>query len=89
MGALSNLSGVKGVDLSGLKSLSTSLADPNSGVNRTASDFMSGARDITTIPQLDQLFAKSQAPSSAETNLSGIAAGDSLDPTKNAIFQNW
>lgn len=88
MGALSNLSGVKGVDLSGLKSLSTSLADPNSGVNRTASDFMSGARDITTIPQLDQLFAKSQAPSAAETNLSGIAAGDSLDPTKNAIFQN-
>ena len=86
--ALSQLGKVQGVDLSRLSSLADSLGSGSNPVNQTASDFMSGGRDLTTIPQLQDLYAKSQAPSAAETNLSGIARGDFLDPTKNAIFQN-
>ncbi|MBN4095649.1 hypothetical protein [Methylobacterium sp. OT2] len=85
---LSMLSAVPEASTARLSSLADRIGSASNPINQTASSFMSGARDLTTIPQLDQLYAKSQAPSSAETNLSGIAAGDSLDPTKNAIFQN-
>ncbi len=81
------LSEVPNVDTSRLSGLADRIGSASNPINQTAASFMSGARDLTTIPQLDQLYAKSQAPSAAETNLSGIAAGDSLDPTKNAIFQ--
>lgn len=84
---LSMLSEVPNVDTSRLSGLADRIGSASNPINQTAASFMSGARDLTTIPQLDQLYAKSQAPSAAETNLSGIAAGDSLDPTKNAIFQ--
>ncbi|WP_345820106.1 hypothetical protein ABC766_29355 [Methylobacterium fujisawaense] len=88
VGALGQLGNVKGVDLSRLGSLADSLGSASNPVNQTAAGFMNGSRDLTTIPQLQDLYAKSQAPSAAETNLSGMAAGKDLDPTKNAIFQN-
>ncbi|MFB0490188.1 hypothetical protein ABIE45_002774 [Methylobacterium sp. OAE515] len=88
VGALSQLGNVPGVDLSRLGSLADSLGSASNPVNQTATSFMNGSRDLTTIPQLQDLYAKSQAPSSAEMNLSGVARGDFLDPTKNAIFQN-
>lgn len=81
------LSAVPNVDTSKLSSLADYIGSASNPINQTASSFMSGARDLTTIPQLDQLYAKSQAPSSAETNLSGVARGDFLDPTTNPIFQ--
>lgn len=85
---LDMLSAVPNVDVSKLSALADRIGSADNPINGVASSFMSGARDLTTVPQLDQLYARSQAPSAAETNLSGIAAGDSLDPTKNAIFQN-
>lgn len=85
---LSMLSAVPNVDNSRLSSLADYIGSANNPINQTASAFMSGARDLTTAPQLDALYAKSQAPSAAETNLSGVARGDYLDPTQNKIFQN-
>lgn len=87
MGALGQLGNVQGVDLSRLSSLADSLGSASNPVNQTATSFMNGSRDLTTIPQLQDLYAKSQAPSAAETNLSGVARGDFLDPTTNPIFQ--
>ncbi|MCJ2102389.1 tail fiber domain-containing protein, partial [Methylobacterium sp. E-046] len=71
-----------------LSGLADRIGDANNPINQTAGAFMSGARDLTTQPQLQDLYNRSQAPSAAETNLSGIAAGNYLDPTKNALFQN-
>ncbi|MDP4005062.1 hypothetical protein [Methylobacterium sp. NEAU K] len=85
---LSMLSAVPNVDTSALSGLASSIGSASNPINQTAKSFMSGAQNLDTIPQLDQLYAKSQAPSEAETNLSGMAAGQDLDPTKNAIFQN-
>lgn len=85
---LDMLSAVPNVDTSRLSNLADYIGSASNPINQTAVGFMNGSRDLTTIPQLDQLYAKSQAPSSAETNLSGMAAGNDVDPTKNAIFQN-
>ena len=87
VGALGDLKSVQGVDLSRLSGLADRLGDPNSGVNRTANAFMSGSRDLTTQPLLEGLLAKSQQTSAAETNLSGVARGDYLDPTANPYLQ--
>lgn len=87
VGALGQLQGVKGVDLSALKGLDATLADPNSGVNQTATAFMNGSRDLTTQPMLEGLLSRALAPSAAETNLSGVARGDFLDPTQNPYLQ--
>ena len=83
---LGMLSAVPNVDTSRLSSLADMIGSASNPINQTANSFMNGSRDLTTIPQLDQLYAKSQAPSSAETNLSGVARGDFLDPTANPLF---
>ena len=87
VGTLSQLGNVQGVDLSRLGSLADSLGDPNNGVNRTADSFMNGSRDLTTEGDLRGLLSRALAPSAAETNLSGIARGDFLDPTTNPYVQ--
>ncbi|RYF02628.1 MAG: hypothetical protein EOO40_13110, partial [Deltaproteobacteria bacterium] len=56
-------------------------------INQTANAFMSGSRDLTTVPQLQGLFDKSQQMSVAEKNLSGVASGQYLDPTTNPYVQ--
>lgn len=66
-----------------LSALADRIGDPNSAINQTANSFMSGARDLTTQPQLQGLFNQTQLPSYAETNLAGVARGDYLDPTTN------
>ncbi|SFM62567.1 tail fiber domain-containing protein [Methylobacterium pseudosasicola] len=85
---LGMLAAVPNVDTSRLSSLADSIGSASNPINRTANDFMSGARDLTTIPQLQGLFNQTQAPSYAEQNLAGVARGDYLDPTQNKIFQN-
>ena len=84
---LDMLSAVPNVDTSRLSALADRIGSADNPINQTANAFMSGSRDLTTIPQLQGLFAKSQAPSSAETNLSGVAAGQYLDPTTNPFLQ--
>ena len=84
LGMLANVPDASTARLSGLADQIGSASNP---INQTANAFMSGSRDLTTIPQLQGLFAKSQAPSAAETNLSGIASGQYLDPTTNPYVQ--
>jgi hypothetical protein len=85
--ALGQLNSVRGVDTGQLQGLANRIGDPNSAINQTAGAFMNGSRDITTQPALNDLYNRALAPSSAEQNLSGVAAGANLDPTQNAIFQ--
>ncbi|MCJ2097222.1 tail fiber domain-containing protein [Methylobacterium sp. E-046] len=66
-----------------LSGLADRIGDPNNPINTTANAFMNGSRDLTTQPQLQALYDRSQLPSYAETNLSGVARGDYLDPTTN------
>ena len=84
---LDMLAAVPNVDVSRLSALANRIGSASNPINQTASAFMSGSRDLTTIPQLDQLYARSQAPSAAETNLSSVARGDFLDPTTNPYVQ--
>ena len=80
---LGMLAGVPNVDTSRLSGLADKIGSASNPINQTANSFMSGARDLTTQPQLQALYDKSQAPSAAETNLSSTAAGAYLDPTTN------
>ncbi|MGU3407693.1 tail fiber domain-containing protein [Methylobacterium brachiatum] len=66
-----------------LSALADQIGSASNPINQTANAFMNGSRDLTTQPQLQALFDKSQAPSAAETNLSSTAAGAYLDPTTN------
>jgi hypothetical protein len=84
---LGMLAGVPNVDTSRLSALADQIGSASNPINQTAAGFMSGSRDLTTIPQLQSLFDKSQQTSSAETNLSGVAAGQYLDPTTNPYLQ--
>jgi len=84
---LNMLQNVPNVDTSQLSALAGRIGDPNSAINQTANSFMSGARDLTTQPQLQALFNQTQLPSYAETNLAGVARGDFLDPTTNPYVQ--
>jgi hypothetical protein len=70
-----------------LSGLADQIGSASNPINQTANAFMSGARDLTTQPQLQSLYDKSQLPSYAETNLSGVARGDYLDPTTNPYVQ--
>ncbi|SFM92061.1 tail fiber domain-containing protein [Methylobacterium pseudosasicola] len=85
---LGMLAAVPNVDTSRLSALADTIGSASNPINQTANSFMSGARDLTTIPQLQGLFNQTQAPSYAEQNLAGVAKGDYLDPTQNKIFQN-
>lgn len=84
---LGMLAGVPNVDTSRLSSLADYIGSGANPVNQTASSFMSGARDLTTQPMLEGLLGRALAPSAAETNLSGVARGDYLDPTTNPYLQ--
>jgi hypothetical protein len=70
-----------------LSALADRIGSASNPINQTANSFMSGARDLTTQPQLQSLFNQSQLPSYAETNLAGVARGDYLDPTTNPYVQ--
>lgn len=70
-----------------LSALADRIGSASNPINQTANAFMSGARDLTTQPQLQGLFNQSQLPSYAETNLAGVARGDYLDPTTNPYVQ--
>jgi hypothetical protein len=80
---LGMLAGVPEASTSRLSRLADQIGSASNPINQTANSFMSGARDLTTQPQLQQLYDRSQAPSAAETNLSSTAAGAYLDPTTN------
>lgn len=80
---LGMLAGVPEASTSRLSGLADQIGSASNPINQTANSFMSGARDLTTQPQLQQLYDRSQAPSAAETNLSSTAAGAYLDPTTN------
>ncbi len=84
---LGMLSAVPNVDTSRLSGLADQIGSASNPINQTANAFMSGSRDLTTVPQLQGLFNKSQQMSSAETNLSGVASGQYLDPTTNPYVQ--
>ncbi|MGU3330336.1 tail fiber domain-containing protein [Methylobacterium mesophilicum] len=70
-----------------LSALADQIGSASNPINQTANSFMSGSRDLTTIPQLQGLFDKSQQMSVAEKNLSGVASGQYLDPTTNPYVQ--
>lgn len=70
-----------------LSALADQIGSASNPINQTANSFMSGARDLTTIPQLQNLYNQTQAPSYAEQNLAGVARGDYLDPTTNPYVQ--
>src|SRR5207253_834146 len=53
-----------------LSALADQIGSASNPINQTANNFMSGSRDLTTIPQLQGLFDKSQQMSVAEKNLS-------------------
>jgi hypothetical protein len=84
---LNMLAAVPNVDTSKLSSLADYIGSASNPINQTANAFMSGARDLTTQPQLQALFNQTQLPSYAETNLAGVARGDYLDPTTNPYVQ--
>ena len=81
------LAGVPNVDTSRLSALADYAGSASNPINQTASGFMNGSRDLTTQPILQGLLTRALAPSSAETNLSGVARGDYLDPTTNPYLQ--
>ncbi|MGU3388507.1 tail fiber domain-containing protein [Methylobacterium sp. D53M] len=85
---LNMLAAVPEASTARLSALADRIGSASNPINQTANAFMSGARDLTTIPQLQGLFAQTQTPSYAEQNLAGVARGDYLDPTQNKIFQN-
>jgi hypothetical protein len=84
---LSMLAGVPNVDTSKLGALADRIADPNNPINSTAVSLMNGSRDLTTQPQLQDLYRQSQLPSFTEQNLADVAAGKYLDPTTNPFVQ--
>lgn len=84
---LGMLANVPNVDTSRLSSLADYVGSASNPINQTASGFMSGARDLTTQPMLEGLLSRALAPSAAETNLSGVASGQYLDPTTNPYLQ--
>ncbi|MCJ2018020.1 tail fiber domain-containing protein [Methylobacterium sp. E-065] len=84
---LGMLSAVPNVDTSRLSGLADQIGSASNPINQTANAFMSGSRDLTTVPQLQGLFDKSQQMSAAEKNLSGVASGQYLDPTTNPYVQ--
>ncbi|WP_267427190.1 hypothetical protein [Methylobacterium sp. GC_Met_2] len=84
---LGMLADVPNADTSRLSSLADYAGSVSNPVNQTASGFMSGARDLTTEGDLRGLLSRALAPSAAETNLSGVASGQYLDPTTNPYLQ--
>jgi hypothetical protein len=84
---LNMLSSVPEASTARLSGLADQIGSANNPINQTANAFMSGARDLTTQPQLQSLFDKSQQMTSAEKNLSGVASGQYLDPTTNPYVQ--
>ncbi|WP_267427363.1 tail fiber domain-containing protein [Methylobacterium sp. GC_Met_2] len=84
---LGMLSAVPNVDTSRLSGLADQIGSASNPINQTANAFMNGSRDLTTVPQLQGLFDKSQQMSAAEKNLSGVASGQYLDPTTNPYVQ--
>ncbi|MCJ2070035.1 tail fiber domain-containing protein [Methylobacterium sp. J-030] len=87
VGALGQLQGVQGADLSGLNNFIGSTYGSQSPINQTANSFMNGSRDIQTSPIFQGLLGADMQPTSSATNLQAQANGSLLDPTKNPYLQ--